>query len=49
MGERQSEIIAKTGEGPASVVAGDMSDRKIVGVEPIDAIYALLDHREVIV
>ena len=49
MGERQSKIIAKTGEGPASIVAGDMSDREIVGVEPIDAIYALLDHRQVIV
>jgi len=26
------EIIAKTGEGPASIVAGDMSDRKMLAL-----------------
>src|SRR5258707_13337321 len=49
MRERKSKLMPKTGKGPASIVAGDMSDREIVGVEPIDAIYALLDHRQVIV
>lgn len=49
MGIRQSEIISKTDEGPACIVAGDMGDRKIVGVKQIDAIYTLLDHRQVIV
>src|SRR5579885_47104 len=34
----QSEIVPPTRKGPACIMASDMGDREIVGLEPIDAI-----------